>query len=345
MFPRITSLNLSLSENLSVSIVVVLPDSCGFERFLGHHPSPPPPSLRRQRMAPAPPTSSGILEITLDSAQDLFSVSKKMKTYAVVWLRHDESNRQATNVDPAGGTNPTWNHTFTFRADEKFLGSAEAAISVEICAAGRDKDETIGYVNVPMKDIIEFPPVVSDATGIFAVQLRRPSGRSQGVLNMEVSLKLMPTDDINGSMVNGSSICNSDIGPSASVVAAAIATGLYKPQFNNQDQSEEATELKEWTKKEREKAAAERRAMGSPPPGSMVLPPDLIMKPDSLKGKKGEAKKVFSFIGFEIAVTCRSRGGGGRSGGDESSKKKKRRKYWKKHGGGGNKVCNLSSEE
>ncbi|GMI79573.1 hypothetical protein HRI_001626600 [Hibiscus trionum] len=282
-------------------------------------------------MAPPPPASAGILEITLDSAQDLFPVSKKMKTYAVVWLQHDESNKQATNVDQAGGANPTWNHKFTFRADEKFLNSADAAISVEICAASSHNDDTIGCVNVPMKDIIEFPPAVSDATGIFSVQLRRPSGRSQGVLNMEVSLTLTTTEDISGSMVGGS-MCNSDIGPSASVVAEAIAIGLYKPEAFEQDQSQEATEIKEWTKKEREKAAAERRAMGSSSPGSMVLPPDPDIEPRSLKGKK-----LFSFMGLEIAVTF---GGGGDGG--ESNKKKKNKK---KHGGGGNKVHNLSSAD
>ncbi|KAE8725218.1 putative Plasmodesmata-located protein 2 [Hibiscus syriacus] len=263
-------------------------------------------------------TSSGILDVTLVSAQDLHSVSKHMKTYAVVWLQHDESNRQATNVDQTGGKNPAWNHKFTFLADEKFLNSDDAAISVEVCAAGWDKDATIAYVNVPLNDILELPATVAYTTGTVAVQLRRPKGKTKGILNMEVCLKLIP-EGHSGSMVNGGSLCNSDIGPSASVVAAAIANGLYNPQADNQ--IEEATEIKEWTKKEKEKEEAERRAMKCPA-GSIIGASDQNMKP---KGKKGEGnKKLIKILGCEISITY---AGGG--GGDKKKNKKK-------HGGGSN---------
>ncbi|GMI65632.1 hypothetical protein like AT3G04360 [Hibiscus trionum] len=272
---------------------------------------------------------SGILEVTLVSAQDLPSVSKNMKTYAVVWLENDEDNKQATNVDQAGGTNPRWNHAFTFRAGGKFLNSEDAAISVEVCAAAWDKDATIGYVNVPIRDILEMPSsVVTDATGTASFKLRRPKGKSQGVIKIEVSLKLT-NEDHSGSIVN-SSLCNSDIGPSASIVAAAIAKGLYTPQVNNETPSEESEQIKEWTKKEREKAAGERR-----PIGSIVGAPFQNMKPSrvrSSKGRKGEGKKLFSCLGCEIAITC------GSGGSDEGSRRRSRRRR-----GGSNKVCNLSS--
>ncbi|XP_039039476.1 uncharacterized protein LOC120177366 [Hibiscus syriacus] len=164
-----------------------------------------------------PPMHSGFLEITLVSAQDLHSVSKNMKTYAVVWLQHDENNKQATNVDQA--------------AERTRRGTTRSP-----------SERSIG----------------GDATGTVAPPLRRPSVKSHGVLNMGVSLK-SAVEDHSGSLVNGSSLCNSDVGPSASIVAVAIAKGLYTPPVTNP--SEEAELIKEWTKKEREKEALERRQM------------------------------------------------------------------------------------
>ncbi|KAK8588896.1 hypothetical protein V6N12_023308 [Hibiscus sabdariffa] len=289
--------------------------------------SPPP---KKGSFATMP---SGILEITLVSAHDLPSVTKNMKTYAVVWLQHDEDNKQATNVDQAGGINPKWNHAFTFRAGGKFLNSEDAAISVEVCAAAWDKDATIGYVDIPLRDILEMPSsVVTDASGTASFKLHRPKGKSQGVLKIEVSLKLSNKEH-SGSIVNGSSLCNSDIGPSASVVAAAIANGLYTPPVNNETPSEESEQIKEWTKKEREKAAAERR----PIVGSIVGAPfhnRKVSRARSTKGRKGDGKKLFSCLGCEIAITC----GSGGNGGDEGSRRRNRRRHR-----GSNKVCNLSS--
>ncbi|KAE8664129.1 putative low-specificity L-threonine aldolase 2 [Hibiscus syriacus] len=292
------------------------PNFIKFGRFLRHHPTPPP--CRGSADEIMIPTSSGILEITLAGAQDLHSVSKHMKSYAVVWLQHDDDNRQATNVDQTGGKNPAWNHKFTFLADDKFLNSDDAAISVEVCAAGWDKDATIAYVHVPLNDILELPATTAFTTGTVAVQLRRPKGKTQGILNMEVCLKLIPEGN-SGSMVNGGSLCNSDIGPSASVVAAAISNGLYNPQGNNE--LEEAKEIKEWTKKEKEKEAAERRATKSPA-GSIVGASDPNTNP---KGKKNEGnKKMIKILGCEISITY---AGGG--GGDKKKNKKK-------HGGSSN---------
>ncbi|PPD74378.1 hypothetical protein GOBAR_DD28704 [Gossypium barbadense] len=260
-------------------------------------------------MAPSPPTPSRLLEINLISAQDLFSASNNMKTYAVVWVRQE--NKCTTKVDQSGGTDPTWNEKFVFKVDKD-----DAVISVEVYAAAWDKDATIGYVNVPLNDIFDSPSAV---TRTLALPISRPSGRSQGILNMEVSHKLTTTEDYNsgsivngsvvkgnsGSIVNGSSLCNSDVGPSASVVAAAIAKGLYKPQVPQQTQSKEATQITEWTKKEREKEM-ERKLSVESPAGSIVAP--------------------------RYTITC--------GGGDDGESRKT---YRNKHEGGSNKVCNLSS--
>lgn len=219
----------------------------------------------------------------------------------------------------------------------------DAVISVEVNAAAWEKDATIGYVNVPLNDIFDSPSAV---TRTLALPLSRPSGRSQGILNMEVSHKITSTEDYNsgsivngsivkgnsGSIVNGSSLCNSDVGPSASVVAAAIAKGLYKPQVPQQTQSNEAAQITEWTKKEREKELEKKLWPAESPAGSMVAPP-YSKRITSKERKKKEGTKLFSCLGCEIAITC--------GGGDDDGESRK--KYRNKHEGGSNKVCNLSS--
>ncbi|XWS57773.1 hypothetical protein CRYUN_Cryun09bG0202000 [Craigia yunnanensis] len=352
-------------------------------------------------MAP-PPTHSRILEIKVISAEDLAPVAKNMKTYAVAWVQPDR--KLTTGVDQTGGTDPIWNDKFTFRVDDKFLNSEDATIVVEIYAAAWVKDALIGYVNVLINDIFHFRSVAdtkidnSDTRSV-TLQIRRPSGRPQGILNMQVALvdstmrslpqledpkpettsqkkennesqnrKLNANAKIirsqsdrtdltmednsgktpekgsivnvgsgsnsspvkgNGSMVNGDSLCSSDVGPSASVVAAAIAKGLYKPPVNHQAQSQETSKIREWTKKEREEdldRKLERWRPDIPPltPGNLKVESS---KGRGSKRKRSHGTKLFSCFsnafGFEISITC----GGGK----------------KKHGNDNNKVCHLSS--
>ncbi|XVF42364.1 hypothetical protein PTKIN_Ptkin01aG0356100 [Pterospermum kingtungense] len=329
----------------------------------------------------APSSHSQILEINLVSAEDLAPVSKNMKTYAIAWVQPDR--KLATGVDQTGGTNPTWNEKLMFHVDDKFLNSEDATIAVEIYAAAWVKDALIGYVNVLINDIFHLRSVTdtkssNSTTRTVTLQVRRPSGRPQGILNMEVSIgddgtdmPSLPKTDVstepqitsqekeispenvnesqnketltednsgktpdkgsavndggNGSMVNGDSICNSDVGPSASVVAAAIAKGLYVPPVNNQPQSKEASKrIREWTKKERE-ADLERKLERW---RSDAQARNGKSSRRSREKTSGEGKKLFSCFGnafgCEISITC----GGGK----------------KKSGNGtGNKICHLSS--
>ncbi|XVE62707.1 hypothetical protein DITRI_Ditri06bG0141200 [Diplodiscus trichospermus] len=346
----------------------------------------------------APPTHSRILEINLISAEDLVPVSKTMKTYAVAWV-HPE-RKLATGVDQTGGTDPTWNEKFVFPVDDKFLNSEDAKIVVEIYAAAWVKDALIGYANVLIKDIFHFRSLTNakmsnSTTRTVTLQIRRPSGRPQGLLNVEVALvdstmrslpqledpktitsqknenhettnaiakisrsqsdrtELTMEDNSekrpgngsivnggsvcngsvvkgNGSMVNGESLCSSDVGPSASVVAAAIAKGLYKPAIPNQPQSKESFKIREWTQKEREKdidMMLERWRSDISPHAAAVYQKAKSGKERSLKGKRSNGTKLFSCfsnsLGCEISVSC----GGGK----------------KAYGNGSNRIYHLSS--
>ncbi|KAE8688492.1 putative Plasmodesmata-located protein 2 [Hibiscus syriacus] len=319
-------------------------------------------------MAP-PPTHFRTLQMNLVSAEDLAPVSKNMKTYAVVWIKPDE--KLATGVDQKGRTDPTWNDRFTFKVDDKFLNSDDAKIVVEIYAAAWIKDALVGSVNVLFNDIFHLRSVTDAETNNSArrtvtLQIRRPSGRPQGILKMEESrdnanakikrsqsdrFTELTADEYDGhryygprsscsafkgiSMVNGESLCNSDVGPSASIVAAAIAKGLYQPPGNDQPHTSETSKISEWTKKEREEELSlklERWRAEIPPPAT-------ASGKRSRKGRRSRKRsggfKLFSCFGnafqFEISITCGSKkkhGNGKKSNGDRNAK---------------NKICHLGS--
>ncbi|MFQ6627482.1 hypothetical protein Gotur_005071 [Gossypium turneri] len=345
---------------------------------------------------PAPPsTRSRVLEINLVSAEDLTPVSKNMKTYAVVWVKPDE--KLSTGVDQKGGTDPIWNDRFTFKVDQKFLNSEDATIAVEIYAAAWVKDALVGSVNVLINDIFHLRSVADaksndSARRTVTLQIRRPSGRPQGILKMEVALvdssmrstpqvedqKPEPTihgcggsvhenHETNanisseltaeenyekrpqgsivkcgsgssgsevkcngGSMVNGDSLCNSDVGPSASVVAAAIAKGLYQPPGNNQPETKETSKISEWTKKEREEELSKKLERWR----SEIPPQAVKSRRRSRKKRSGGGIKLFSCFGntfqFEISINFGSkkkRSNGNNGSGD----------------GNNNKICHLGS--
>ncbi|CAN1132118.1 hypothetical protein LINPERPRIM_LOCUS14198 [Linum perenne] len=355
-----------------------------------------------------------LLEINIISAQDLAPVSKSMKTYAVVWV-HPE-RKLSTKVDQGGNTNPQWNEKFVFRVDDTFLNSESSSVMIEIYAAAWLRDVQIGSVRVLISNLF---PSGSSGHGaakmrFVALQIRRPSGRPQGILNMGVQLldntmrsmplytelsasgigfndlldataaaagknleektaKLRRTksdhtdmtstdnekastrryagssigigggggggslvsssvatgkkqnarsrdhDDAmggNGSMVNGGSQC-SDVGPSASVVAAAIAKGLIKTPGGGNHADAGSSVLEDWTENdsvEGLRTKLERWRTELPP----IYDTD-VKKMQSKSRRKGnqhqrrksEGTRLFSCFGnacgCEITITC---GGG-----------------------------------
>ncbi|KAG7028560.1 hypothetical protein SDJN02_09741, partial [Cucurbita argyrosperma subsp. argyrosperma] len=133
-----------------------------------------------------PATHMPVLEINLISAQGLKVPSHQFhpkQTYAVAWV--DPLNRLRTRLDTIGGDNPTWNDKFLFRVSPEFLTRDTAAVSVEIYATGCFRDSLVGTVRFLFRNVI----VSNDCTktpAFTALQVRRPSGRFQGVLNIGV---------------------------------------------------------------------------------------------------------------------------------------------------------------
>lgn len=119
------------------------------------------------------------------SAQDLEPVSRKMKTYATAWVH--PTRKLSSRVDKDGHVNPTWNDKFVFRVDEDFLHQDTSAVQIEIYCVNWIRDTLVGGVRVLLGNL--FPPHTREmGTRFVALQVRRPSGRPQGILNIGVAL-------------------------------------------------------------------------------------------------------------------------------------------------------------
>ncbi|KAF8394230.1 hypothetical protein HHK36_020437 [Tetracentron sinense] len=111
-----------------------------------------------------------------------------MRTYAVASV-HPE-RKLSTRVDTHGHTNPTWNDKFVFRVDDDFLRSDTSAVMIDIYAVRFFRDARVGTVRVLIGNLIppSAKPHHNPSMRFVALQVRRPSGRPQGILNIGVTL-------------------------------------------------------------------------------------------------------------------------------------------------------------
>ena len=126
-------------------------------------------------------SSFQLLEINLISAQDLTPASKAMRTFAVAWV--NPKRKLTTRFDQTGHTNPTWNEKFVFRVDDDFLRDDTSKIMIEIYASAWLRDVLIGTAAVVVNNLQN-----KSKMRFMAIQLRRPSGRPQGILNIGLGL-------------------------------------------------------------------------------------------------------------------------------------------------------------
>ena len=143
-----------------------------------------------------PPAPLHLLEVTVISAQDLHrrQLGRRVRAYAVAWT-DGAARKLRTDVDLAGGADPTWNDRFLFRVDAGFLRSETAAVAVEVRATRRlGPDAVLGRTRIVVSTFVRPPKSAVAAaapTGrqVAALQLRRPrSLRPQGMVNVAVSL-------------------------------------------------------------------------------------------------------------------------------------------------------------
>ncbi|KAL0666966.1 hypothetical protein Bca4012_029670 [Brassica carinata] len=121
-----------------------------------------------------------------------------MKTYAVAWVH--SQRKLTTRVDYSGGANPTWNDKFVFRVSEDFLYADTSAVVVEIYTLHWFRDVHVGTIRVLISNLIppnrrpgyrsndEYRHTPPLGMRFVALQVRRPSGRPQGILNIGVGI-------------------------------------------------------------------------------------------------------------------------------------------------------------
>ncbi|KAK6914157.1 C2 domain [Dillenia turbinata] len=130
-----------------------------------------------------------LLEINVISVQDLAPMVRNMRAYAIAWVHPDR--KLLTRVDTYGHTNPTWNDKFVFRVGDEFLKADTSAVVIEIYALHWFRDIHVGTVRILVSNVI--PPMDGGSRcypgmRFVALQVRRRSGRPQGILNIGVAL-------------------------------------------------------------------------------------------------------------------------------------------------------------
>ncbi|CAN8248170.1 unnamed protein product [Cochlearia groenlandica] len=137
-----------------------------------------------------------VLEINLISAQGIKEPTGKLRrlqTYASVWV--DSSNKLRTRIDRIGAENPIWNDKFVFQVSSDFLSSETSGVSIEIYAVGYLRDHLIGTVRFLVSNFL--PTAAEKVPSLVALQIRRPSGKFHGVLNiaaMVINASELPAD-------------------------------------------------------------------------------------------------------------------------------------------------------
>uniref|UniRef100_A0ACD5YW59 Uncharacterized protein n=1 Tax=Avena sativa TaxID=4498 RepID=A0ACD5YW59_AVESA len=143
--------------------------------------------------SPPPPVPLHLLEVTVISAQDLHrrQLGRRVRAYAVAWT-DGAARKLRTDVDLAGGSDPTWNDRFLFRVDAEFLRSETAAVAVEVRAARRlGADAVLGRTRIVVSTFVRpsQSAAAPAARQVAALQLRRPRTlRPQGMVNVAVAM-------------------------------------------------------------------------------------------------------------------------------------------------------------
>lgn len=125
------------------------------------------------------------LELNLISAQGLKKASAfgRNTCYGVVYIYPSE--KMATGVDRNGGENPSWNEKLTLSCDDKLLRQGRSVITVEIYSFGSFSNKIVGTAKISLVDVGKQQ---GEEPQFMAYEVRRPSGKVKGVLNLSVKV-------------------------------------------------------------------------------------------------------------------------------------------------------------
>ncbi|VVA36495.1 PREDICTED: C2 [Prunus dulcis] len=255
-----------------------------------------------------------LLELNVISAQDLAPISRSMRTYAIAWVHPDR--KLSTRVDTQGHNNPTWNDKFVFRVDEDFLHEDTSAVMIEIYALHWFKDVHVGTVRVLVGNLIPTPAKPHHhnphlGMRFVALQVRRPSGRPQGILNIGVallhsSMRSMPLySQLSTSAVGYKTLMGEEDPHRSSQThhAGSQATTYSKPELRRSKSDSSSMFGSELRATEFKNKGKNGKA------GSMVNGSEVSIK----KNKKGRLSKASSIIGGSEIIIRKSKDKKGKS--------------------------------
>ncbi|XP_010421203.1 PREDICTED: protein SRC2 homolog [Camelina sativa] len=135
------------------------------------------------------------VEVTISSARDTKNVNWRNgpnKPYAVVWI--DPKYKSSTRVDEDGDTCPTWNETFVIPLPPH--EDDYDKVYIDIVHAGREENTKplIGSAHLSLRDVIGL-----DVPVVKTLELKRPSGRPHGKLDVTVTVREPPYHPAPGS--------------------------------------------------------------------------------------------------------------------------------------------------
>ncbi|XP_022922921.1 protein SRC2 homolog isoform X3 [Cucurbita moschata] len=128
------------------------------------------------------------VELKIQSARDLKNVNWRngaLKPYAVVWI--DPSNKFSTKVDAGGDTSPYWNETLDISFPSPIEDATLNINIVHVANGENDVKPLIGAARLRLSDVV-------DSVGFGertdrTLQLKRPSGRPQGKVEVKVTVR------------------------------------------------------------------------------------------------------------------------------------------------------------
>ncbi|PQQ20627.1 protein SRC2 [Prunus yedoensis var. nudiflora] len=128
------------------------------------------------------------VQVKLSSARDLKNVNWRngpVKPYAVVWV--DPKNKCSTRVDEEGDTSPYWDETLTIPLPGPVDGDTTLYIDVVHAGSHPDTKPLIGSARLKLREVLD--DVGFDERASRTLQLKRPSGRPQGKVDVKVTIR------------------------------------------------------------------------------------------------------------------------------------------------------------
>ncbi|OMO94590.1 C2 calcium-dependent membrane targeting [Corchorus capsularis] len=131
------------------------------------------------------------IEVTISSAKDLKNVNWRhgpIKPYVVLWV--DPKNKCSTKVDEEGDTCPVWDDTLVIPLTAPI--DDDTTIFIDVVHAGSEEETKplIGSAKLKLREVMEEVGVGERYNK--TLQLKRPSGRPHGKVNVDVLIRERP---------------------------------------------------------------------------------------------------------------------------------------------------------